>query len=589
VVLVLGLVLFGAPLFVGLGHTDLENDEAIYSYSVERMVALHDWLTPRAIYDGADNPFLEKPPLKTWIVTAGQLAGLPADEVGLRFFDPLFAVVAFAYVFALGRRLAGPLCGFVALLMLFTFQPMVFEHGVRTNNMEAALLLTYCAGVYHFLRWTEDVPERRRRHAWFVAAYFAFGFLTKFVAALFLPIILTVAFLWRRGAVADVRTRGREWTWPVAAACAAIAPWFLYQTAIRGLGFWNEILGHQIVTRFTSGLDPNHLRPWHYYFSQTWMAFFDASAAIAAMAGIVCLAERAWRGRPWLARLVFVWWILPYALISAGSSKLFHYAYPFVPPLALGVGLAATVWFDLWNAGIARWSLRASRLPTIAARPWLEIAFVATASILFVVAYSTAIAGPLTWKVFGVRVLRNAGAIRPALAGVAVLALSASMRAALRTAALTLLVVALPVRTYFLETQRLTEMHSPLHATRDCARQQRSGAAQTDGVFGPDWRTGGHSFFYYLRSVGPYRSSSPEADDSIPPRLFEIGRQTPVILEKSRLSRWTDANAETKAEWQSLAGVDLGLYAMALPGPYAACATAATHAGGKMFSFAVDR
>ena len=65
ITLVAGLLLFGIPLFVGLGRTDLENDEAIYSYSVERMVALHDWLTPRAIYDGADNPFLEKPPRKT--------------------------------------------------------------------------------------------------------------------------------------------------------------------------------------------------------------------------------------------------------------------------------------------------------------------------------------------------------------------------------------------------------------------------------------------------------------------------------------------------------------------------------------------
>src|SRR5438128_1865294 len=83
---VLALVLFGLPLFAGLGRTDMENDEAIYSYSVERMLALHDWLTPRAIYDGADRPFLEKPPLKIWVVAAGQLAGLPRDESGLRLF-----------------------------------------------------------------------------------------------------------------------------------------------------------------------------------------------------------------------------------------------------------------------------------------------------------------------------------------------------------------------------------------------------------------------------------------------------------------------------------------------------------------------
>ena len=69
------LCLFCAPLFVGLGDWDLGNDEAIYSYAVDRILETGDWLTPRSIPH--DGPFLEKPPLKFWMV-AGAISGWPA-------------------------------------------------------------------------------------------------------------------------------------------------------------------------------------------------------------------------------------------------------------------------------------------------------------------------------------------------------------------------------------------------------------------------------------------------------------------------------------------------------------------------------
>ena len=37
-----------------------------------------------------------------------------------------------------------------------------------------------------------------------------------------------------------------------------------------------------------------------------------------------------------------VWWLLPVTLISLGTSKLFYYAYPFLPPLFIGAGLVSS-------------------------------------------------------------------------------------------------------------------------------------------------------------------------------------------------------------------------------------------------------
>ena len=88
------VLLFGLPLFFGLASENLRNDEAIYSYAVDRIVESGNWLTPESIPQSAvpgdlhdrAGAFLEKPPLKFWIVALPiKLGLLPHDEVGLRF------------------------------------------------------------------------------------------------------------------------------------------------------------------------------------------------------------------------------------------------------------------------------------------------------------------------------------------------------------------------------------------------------------------------------------------------------------------------------------------------------------------------
>src|SRR5258707_11228092 len=86
---------FCLPLFVGLGRSDLQGDEAIYSFGVDRILESGDWLAPKSS-PHEDAVFLEKPPLKFWIVAGPIKIGLlPHNEFGLRFWDALFGATAF--------------------------------------------------------------------------------------------------------------------------------------------------------------------------------------------------------------------------------------------------------------------------------------------------------------------------------------------------------------------------------------------------------------------------------------------------------------------------------------------------------------
>jgi hypothetical protein len=340
--LALVFLLFGVPLFVGLRSVDLETDEAIYSFAVDRILEVGDWLRPRYSPD-EQGIFLEKPPLKFWIVAAPIKAGLlPHDEFGLRFWDALAGSVAFLYVFAIGWRLAGAVCGGVAVLLLFVHGPLVFEHGLRTNNMEGMLFLCYCGGVFHFLRWAGGRAKRPAADVAATALYFVLGFMTKFVAAIFLPAVLGgAALLVAAGRQALVRDF-RLWLRASLLALALIAPWFIYGSVVFGATLWETMLGQHVYARFTTSLNPMHIEPRWFYFTSMFGWFARAGMAWLVAAGSLVLVVQSIRRR-WLDGVAVCLWGMCLLIISAGSSKLYHYSYPFLPPFALAAGYLAAL------------------------------------------------------------------------------------------------------------------------------------------------------------------------------------------------------------------------------------------------------
>lgn len=607
VIIVVGL--FCVPLFIGLGRWDLHNDEAIYSYAVDRMVETGDWLTPRSI--PFDNPFLEKPPLKFWLVAGAIRAGLlPKNEFGLRFFDALFGSLAFLYVYALARRLvsdsppiaggqiagaevsgvpevSGALSGFVAVLTLFTIDPLLFDHGLRSNNMEAALLLAYCGGIWHFARWSSAsttstiTTSRRRAHAFAVAACFVLAFMTKFVAALFFPMVCLVALAWRRDGWTFLRETRRDWIGPALLVIGLTTPWFAYETWRRGRMVWQVMFGEHVFTRFTGALDVTHLHPWHFYFTQTWAQLSGAGSAWIVLAGLVFLAVKASQGRPWLARLLFVWWLLPFALMSIGSSKLFHYAYPFLPPLAIGAGALAAAIYQAVDAQAARLPEWFSANRSAALR-LLRAALTFAAALALIVSAWGLTRGKVHWEIDGATLVSSSSALRAAIAGVLLLLLTGRLRDAIRGVTILGLLLIAPWSAYWPRADRVATDDHPLRALRDCTVAiQSTGAATGKGVYNGAAGITFHSYNYYFGRIGPWPMHEHPDREELLRRLFTPGRQTPVILSTDDFNRALTLEATPGVSiGTSVDAVTADMNLVILtPGPYARCADAAMAAG----------
>jgi 4-amino-4-deoxy-L-arabinose transferase-like glycosyltransferase len=544
IALVLVVGLFCVPLFVNLGEPEARSDEAIYFYAVDRILDTGDWLTPRSIPD--DTAFLEKPPLKFWLVAGGMRLGvLPRDERGQRWLDALFGATGFVYVYFLGRRLAGPLCGLTAVLVLFTLDPLVFEHGLRSNTMEGPVFLCYCGGVYHFARWVEAGAERARGHAIAVAAFFVLGFMTKFVAAVFLPVVCLTALAVRHGGWAKLRSGWRDWLLPALMTVALVAPWFVYEHLRFHQVFWDIIFSAHVMKRFTSSLDPSHIRPWHFYATETWKEIGNAGSRILVTLGFARLTAGALRRQPWLARLVIIWGVVPLVLISLGTSKLLHYAYPFWPPIGLAAGYAvaelARAAFGPRGTAAAAWLGRLVPRRVVewcAADRWRRSALLVVAGLAAVAAAWTAVSGSFTIVVGGARFGSDTvlwPVLWPLLLALSTLVAAGYLHAVIRLAVAVAVAVLLiiPAQAYSGRLSHAMRVDHPIRAVRDCmATVKQSGALAGSGILSVSADIQHYSYYYYLWRLGDWKINREFLAEEAERRLQTPGEQTPVIVSR---------------------------------------------------------
>jgi 4-amino-4-deoxy-L-arabinose transferase-like glycosyltransferase len=585
---VLGIVaaVFCAPLFRGLLSVDAENDEAIYSYAVHSILESGDWLNPRSS-PAPDQVFLEKPPLKFWIVALPiRLGLLPDNDYGMRLWDAVFGSLAFLYVFALGRRLAGWACGAAALLTMYSLDSVIFQHGLRGNNMEAAVVLAYAGGLYHFLRWADsDRRGTARGHAMAVGAYFFLAFMTKFVAAAFLPMVVGAASL----EIPAVRSKAlREWrTWLLVGAGVAVlaAPWFVYQTLQPARDVWSIMLGEHVVRRFQSSLDPTHLHPWYYYFQYLAGGLLASGMIWPVGVGGVLVHVRVVRER-WLAgTLVLYWFWLPFVLMSFGSSKLWHYTYPFLAPVCLAAGYAVGVVADailrgvtvLANPSTARTPYRRAAAARFVARaqtswPWIRRVLLA-GGIGLLVLLVVDLVHPGRSGAAGAMARQPSVVCGILVALLVGLTTRGTTRMARVVVPLTLLTF-MPIDAYRWALQRSTIEAHPLRSTSECiatvrrAEQAAGRGARAMVVYLPD-HTFNHSFFYYYERFGWDRRD--ELDDATLLRMLDgPGEQRPILLPDDKwraVRRAHDAPGTIRPSALVYDGIQL-----LLPGPYGGCA-----------------
>jgi 4-amino-4-deoxy-L-arabinose transferase-like glycosyltransferase len=360
------LALCGLLFFGLLGQRTLwETDEPRYAEIAREMVESGDWVTPRLNYV----KYFEKPALTYWLVAASfKLFGV--SDYAARLTPAFFALLTVLLTYLLGRSLWGAWGGFWSAVCLATSLMFMALSWVLIVDM------VLCFGVVLAVYGAWELRLGRCWGAYLFWAGCAVGFLTKGLLGPGLPAMAVVLFA----------LLGREW-----AFLRRLADWrglLLFLVLVAPWNIWMSLANpeypgyflHENVGRLLAGQEFKRDQPFWYYLPLLPAAFLPW---VGFLPWALCQnwPGRAWRGasaRPWL--LPAVWFASFLLFLSAGSSKMMHYALPMLPPLALLMGPPLASLLDSWRrqpapAGV-RWGvtglavlvlLAASALPLVPA------------------------------------------------------------------------------------------------------------------------------------------------------------------------------------------------------------------------------
>lgn len=581
-VLVFAIATFvaGLALCVDLGASDVENDEAIYTYAVERMIDTGDWMTAREIPD--DFAFLEKPPLKFWMVGLPIRFGLlPRTGFGFRAIDALLAAIAFGYVAVLGYRLSGPAAAVASCLILFGLRDLVLIHGLRSNNMEASLVAAYAGGVYHFLRWRHGGA---RRDALITGGWFTLAFLTKFVAAAFLPLVAVVSLALPTPGLLPKPLREclADWLRAGALVVAVSAPWFVYEYYLFGHQLIETIFLQHVFARFTGALDPRHLHAWDYYYREIWRMLGETRCQWLVVAGAVLLLYRIVSRRDGLAWTIVVWAVLPILLISGLSSKLSHYTYPFLAPLALAGGVALAAPIAMLKGPLERLAARLEQarlfgLPALLSRPAARTVCLWIGVLALVLAGLALLVGTSKIVVAGV-VLRNSSVMRPLAVAVICFALLRAWRHVL-TAVPVAMMALFPLgaaRDTLVAAQRPRNV---LQTLRTCKAPAVAAGNVAAGAYAVSKDPIPHPYSFYLALPGPWEPVDADHPALTAAAFAAPGPQRPIVLSGRAFSDLAMRLLHENQPVPPAITLDPGLVVL-LPGRLGGCLHDAMRAGG---------
>jgi 4-amino-4-deoxy-L-arabinose transferase-like glycosyltransferase len=423
------------------------------------------------------------------------------------------------------------------------------------------MVLAYCGGMYHFLAWA-GAPSRYRERAHLAALglWLACGVLCKFVAILFLPLVVAATLLWHPDAREKARADWRGWSLAALITVGASLPWYAQQSLEHGSSFWRTLLVDHVLRRFTASLDTAHLHAWSYYLEAAWGGTKELSLVVVP--GLLLWVARALRD-PWLpGRAVLLWWALPLAVLSFGTSKLAWYAYPFLPPLGLFGGYAVSRAARSWNRSLVAGGWRDSRA--------LRAAAGVGAVLAWTIALATAWQGPVRveWLHFSSSTLE-----RPLLVGalLAHFALSRVRAASGLMAAIAAVVVCWA--SYSRVWRELGVRKRPAASLVECLALRRG-----SGLWMMADAALLHHYDHYLRRFGVARipigrEGLKFGETPAPPPDAAILVERSDLLEFGRLGWWRKRAADGRL-------VDGGDSLLLLSGSYRDCARPPSERGG---------
>lgn len=306
------------------GARPLTGHESFVAQAAREMLATGDWIVPRI----GGKPWLEKPPLPHWIVaTTGALFG-GVTEFTARLPSTLAGLLGVCLVASLAARWFGPTHGLLAGLIQATTVYTLTYARLAEADIYLWLLVLGCLAIFANAQVTPSPPVR-----WYsgrLGFYVLLG-LTSLTKGPLFGAVLAVAPCIVYLAVCR-RWDGWRWFlyWPGLLVCSLITvAWPLAilarypgTTALWWTHTFARIGGNNV-------LNPEPL--WHYFETAPWQLL---PWTLVVPWGVVDSFRRARHGGVEANRFLWVWFLVPFVILSLVKAKHHHYLIYALPPFS---------------------------------------------------------------------------------------------------------------------------------------------------------------------------------------------------------------------------------------------------------------
>lgn len=303
-----------ASLYIQLGRDALFDwDEGIYAELGREMIISGEIWVPT----WGGEVWFEKPPGIAWTTALGMnLFGV--SEIGARALMPLFAGFSLYGIFLIGKKIKDSYVGIISMLVLANMQ--LFLARARGVNTDGPLLTGIIFTFYALLISANPIIVSIivALSIWFKGLA---GLLTLVLAA---PLLMkkTKKYIFRLFSYLAVFT----------------APWHLFVWSKYGEVFLNPYLREQVVKRITTPIE-FHLESKWYYFSFLYENI-GAAFLFLTTVFITSTAVKYLKDRKLSNEVAVSWWILaPIVIFTLAKTKLFWYALPVYPAIALSIAI----------------------------------------------------------------------------------------------------------------------------------------------------------------------------------------------------------------------------------------------------------
>jgi 4-amino-4-deoxy-L-arabinose transferase-like glycosyltransferase len=302
------------------------------SFEPRRMLLAKDivrnshWLVP----DLFGKPYILKPPVLPWLISAGYLLFGSPDLWATRFFPALAGLLTVLVTFFFAKRLFNQRVGFFAALILAT--SLGFVHRTRMAEEDVILTLFITLALLAFL--LAYYYQAGKRYYVFFYLFVALACLTKGPPGLSFPVLTIIPFLLLRRDFRAIR-KMRIFPWALIFGALVVA-WYIFAYHQSGLAEARDFFLADIWEKF---FPQGSGSPFYLYVVQLFAHFFPWSLFLPAAA--VYIATKQGKEERQCSLFLLCWIIPNLLLFSLAGTKRNEYILPLYPALAI---LTAQAW-----------------------------------------------------------------------------------------------------------------------------------------------------------------------------------------------------------------------------------------------------